>query len=199
MSQHTHTSDDFIGQRQRRIANLNELTKRGISCYPAQSKKDTNHAAVHAEYAELKDATLTLAGRIMKWRKMGKLIFLDLVDETGKIQICIKLDDYQVSVTSSTSGAQRTDQTLLWEELTYLDLYDFVQVTGTLGETQSGEVTLFAQKVVILAKTIRPFPIRLRIKNLAFADGTSTWQYIHQCLTWSREKPGFGRRSVQFF
>jgi lysyl-tRNA synthetase class II len=75
MSQHTHTSDDFIGQRQRRIANLNELTKRGISCYPAQSKKDTNHAAVHAEYAELKDATLTLAGRIMKWRKLLKCYF----------------------------------------------------------------------------------------------------------------------------
>ena len=101
----TPLSDDFIGQRQRRIANLDELTKRGITCYPAQSKKDADHATIHAEYESRKGETLTLAGRIMKWRAMGKLIFADIVDQTGRMQICVRKDAYPSEESNSNPPA----------------------------------------------------------------------------------------------
>ncbi|MEI7652667.1 MAG: amino acid--tRNA ligase-related protein [bacterium] len=196
-------SDDFIGQRQRRIANLDELTKRGITCYPAQSKKDTNHATAHAEYESRKGTTLTLSGRIMKWRTMGKLIFADIVDQTGRMQICVRKDTYpneesnshppaggQVPTNDLTSivndspafakdnnaaviasdakgvaWQSRQNQTLTWEELKFIDLGDFIQVTGLLERTQAGEVTVFANEIVLLSKALRPYPNQIEDKD----------------------------------
>ncbi|MEI6326608.1 MAG: lysine--tRNA ligase [Candidatus Roizmanbacteria bacterium] len=153
-------ADDFIGQRTRRINNLQELKRLGISCYPAQSKKDASNAIVHAEFDKRKGSQITLAGRVMKWRAMGKLIFADIEDATGRMQICIRRDVYPPE-----TNMPRTTQILSWAELKYLDLGDFIQVAGILDKTQAGEVTLFASEIILLSKSIRPYPNKMDDKD----------------------------------
>lgn len=153
-------ADDFIGQRTRRISNLQELRKLGVNCYPAQSKKDISNATAHAEFESRKGNQIVLAGRVMKWRAMGKLIFADIEDATGRIQVCIRKDAYPLE-----SSQPRVSQVLSWSELKYLDLGDFVQVSGTLDKTQAGEITLFASEIVILSKTLRPYPNKMDDKD----------------------------------
>ncbi len=153
-------SDDFIGQRTRRISNLQELKKRGVNCYPAQSKKDISNTTAHAEFESRKGNQLVLAGRVMKWRAMGKLIFADIEDTTGRLQVCIRKDAYPLEC-----AQPRVSQVLSWTELKYLDLGDFIQVAGTLDKTQAGEITLFASEIVLLSKALRPYPNKMEDKD----------------------------------
>jgi lysyl-tRNA synthetase class 2 len=121
---------------------------------------------------------------------MGKLIFADIEDTTGKMQICIRRDEYpreapssklqapnnsQVPIANDTSAEAKSDastaqqsrsnQVLSWSELKYLDLGDFIQVAGTLDKTQAGEITLFASEIVLLSKALRPYPNKMDDKD----------------------------------
>jgi lysyl-tRNA synthetase class 2 len=159
-------SDDFIGQRQRRIENLGALKSRGIDPYPAQSQKDEQNAVVIQHYSRYEKKTLSLTGRLNNARSMGKIIFMDLHDASGRIQVCVKKDAYPQSPTHDTANLR--DQTLTWDELAFLDTGDFVQAEGMISKTNSGEITLFASSIKILAKTIRPLPNTIERKEDRF-------------------------------
>ncbi|EKD85485.1 MAG: hypothetical protein ACD_38C00013G0002 [uncultured bacterium] len=129
-----------LGQlKQTRINKLESLTKRGIDPYPGKvSRKHLiadarKHTGKHVE----------IAGRIVAWRGHGKLNFLDLADETGKIQIAFKTD------------LLNTEQLSLIE---LLDLGDLVAVQGQVNKTVAGEITVFVKNFQILTKTLRPLP-----------------------------------------
>lgn len=148
-------SDDLIGQRTRRIQNLHELQKLGVQCYPAQSKKDTANKFVKDNFIEYEDKYITLAGRIVKWRSMGKIIFAEIEDVSGFIQVLLRKDDLKSSPPDGLS----------WSEVKYLDLFDFIEVNGKIGKTQAGEITLFAENLKLLSKTLRPRPNTLDDKE----------------------------------
>ena len=59
----------------------------------------------------------------------------------------------------------RPNQTLTWDELKFVDLGDFIQVTGLLERTQAGEVTVFANEIVLLSKALRPYPNQIEDKD----------------------------------
>ena len=151
-------SDDLLGQRSRRIESLKKLTELGIPCYPAQSKKEFPNHEIKENYGKHENHNVSLTGRIIKWRSMGKIIFAEIEDSSGPIQICLRRDDIK---SSPPTG-------LGWAELKLLDLFDFIEVYGKVGKTQSGEVTIFAENVKILSKTLRPRPNTLDDKESKF-------------------------------
>jgi len=87
------TSSDLIGQRNQRIKNRNKLRELGINPYPSSAKKDVLNSKVNDHFDTYAGKDHTLAGRLVSKREHGKLIFGDLQDESGIIQIAIKKDE----------------------------------------------------------------------------------------------------------
>src|SRR5262249_34263977 len=86
---------------------------------------------------------LRAAGRVMSYRKMGKLRFIDLADRTGRIQIMV--------------GQKQVDEAS-WQVVDLIDLGDLIGVTGRLGRTKVGELTIFAEQLHYQAKSFLPHP-----------------------------------------
>jgi len=124
---------------------LERLRAAGIDPYPPRSQR-THTATEAAEAVQSgRDAgTVSVAGRVTARRGMGKASFLDLRDGSGRIQVYVK----QESV-----GAESYERILH-----DVDLGDFIGVQGTLFRTKTGEPTVEAQTVIMLAKALRPPP-----------------------------------------
>ncbi|MEX2027883.1 MAG: amino acid--tRNA ligase-related protein, partial [Candidatus Curtissbacteria bacterium] len=125
--------------RQNRLEKLEKIRKLGINPYPAISgKKQDIATALKSDGKEVETA-----GRIMAIRGHGGSSFMDLTDESGKIQLFFSADKL------STVNRQL---------LTLLDIGDFIQVTGKVGKTAAGQVTIFVSDLKLLTKSIRPLP-----------------------------------------
>ena len=86
----TVESSDLAGQRNLRIEKLNKLKQAGFDVFPSQSAKQYSNSEVVSKFEEFNTQTVTLAGRITSLRMHGKLVFMDLTDASGKIQVYIK-------------------------------------------------------------------------------------------------------------
>jgi lysyl-tRNA synthetase, class II len=93
---------------------------------------------------EAQASRVRIAGRVVERRQMGKALFADLRDESGRIQLYFKRD---------ILGPER------FEQLDLLDRGDFLGAEGTVFRTRSGEVTLEAREYQVLAKALRPLPL----------------------------------------
>ena len=87
---------------------------------------------------------VSIAGRLMSIRRMGKASFGHLMDRTGRIQIYIKQDEVK------DNG---------YELFKSLDIGDFIGITGEVFKTRTGEVTVIVREIQLLSKTLRPLPI----------------------------------------
>ncbi|MBQ8917722.1 MAG: lysine--tRNA ligase, partial [Oscillospiraceae bacterium] len=95
------------------------------------------------EFEELEGKQVKVAGRIMSWRTMGKATFMDLHDHTGKIQLYIKLD---------AIGEEN------YQALSEWDIGDIIGVTGEVFRTRRGEISIKAENMILLSKSLRPLP-----------------------------------------
>lgn len=136
--------------RDERIAHLDQLKALGLKPFPAQSTKDQTNQYVVDHYDELEGQSLHLTGRVMSLRHHGQLAFIDLEDESGKIQIYLKGD-----VLEETSSEK---QTIGFEHLGLLDSGDFIQVYGEVTRTKRGQISLMSTRLTMLAKSLRPLP-----------------------------------------
>ena len=131
---------------------LNELRAMGIDPYPA-AEYVTNAFSVDIK-AEFKDDAeprqVSVAGRIMSRRVMGKASFIELQDSKGRIQVYITRDDI-------CPGEDKEMYNTVFKRL--LDLGDFVGIEGTVFRTQMGEISIHATKLTVLAKSLKPLPI----------------------------------------
>ncbi len=131
---------------------LNELRAMGIDPYPA-AEYVTNAFSTDIK-AEFKDEAepkkVSVAGRIMSRRIMGKASFVELQDSKGRIQIYITRDDI-------CPEENKDLYNIVFKRL--LDLGDFIGIEGFVFRTQTGEVSIHAQKLTVLAKSLRPLPI----------------------------------------
>ncbi len=151
------TADDLIGQRKRRLEKLAKLRELGINPYPAKAKKDYANQEVVANFAKFSGKKITVAGRIISWRAHGKLVFVDILDDSGKLQLFLSQNKLQEEPESGF---------LNWESLELLDNGDFVEATGLVIKTTRGEVSLETEKIRLLAKSLRPIPQKLENKEL---------------------------------
>ena len=131
---------------------LNELRAMGIDPYPA-AEYVTNAFSIDIK-AEFKDDAeprqVSVAGRIMSRRVMGKASFIELQDSKGRIQVYITRDDI-------CPGEDKEMYNTVFKRL--LDLGDFVGIEGTVFRTQMGEISIHATKLTVLAKSLKPLPI----------------------------------------
>ena len=131
---------------------LQELKNIGINPYPAEEYEVTAYSnEVLASFQD--DAPrreVSLAGRVMGKRIMGKASFLELQDAEGRIQIYISRDEL-------CPGEDKTIYNSLVKKL--LDFGDFIGVKGYIFRTQMGEISIHADQITFLAKSLRPLPI----------------------------------------
>ncbi|MEZ6017358.1 MAG: lysine--tRNA ligase [Planctomycetota bacterium] len=131
-----------------RLAKLEAMRAAGVDPYPARGVDATPTADLHAAAGTAAapgpsvGTTVTIAGRLMGLRDFGKLVFFPLQDRTGRLQV----------------GLQRDRLAEWWPQRKWLDGGDLVGVTGELGFTQKGELTLWATEVKLLSKAVAPPP-----------------------------------------
>lgn len=147
-----------------RLEKLEELRAEGIEPYPTRAERTHTSAQIISEFeAAEKEATEgetpevagTLAGRIRASRPMGKLIFAHIEDGDGKIQLFFRVNEV---------GQDMID---FFNEM--FDLGDFIQATGTMMRTRTGEATLLVRDFKLLAKSVTPLPAA---KDETLEDGT---------------------------
>jgi len=131
---------------------LNELRAMGIEPYPA-AEYITNAFSTDIK-TEFKDEDeprlVSIAGRMMSRRVMGKASFIELQDSKGRIQVYITRDDI-------CPEEDKEMYNTVFKRL--LDLGDFIGIEGFVFRTQMGEISIHAKKLTVLAKSIKPLPI----------------------------------------
>jgi lysyl-tRNA synthetase class 2 len=133
--------EDIISHRKKKLDNL---AAAGIDPFPSVTERTHSNKEVLEQFDALDGKQVTLVGRVRSMRGMGKLLFLHIDDGSGRIQVLLKSDD--VGVEKFTSFVDN------------FDLGDFVQATGNLFVTKTGEKTLQANEYKMLAKSLRPLP-----------------------------------------
>ena len=131
-----------------RIEKLHKIEKLGINPYPYKFEVKNFSDNILREYSKLKEGgksnnKVTLAGRIITLRPMGKIAFGHLQDQKGKIQFFI--NDKEI-------GKKE------FELFNLLDLGDIIGVQGTIFRTKAGEITILVKKLELLTKSLRPLP-----------------------------------------
>ncbi len=142
--------------RREALAAIREL---GIDPYPAQAFDVSHHAAdLHRDFdgTEGTFTEVSLAGRIMSRRVMGKASFAELQDSSGRMQIYVSRDDI-------CPDENKDLYNKLFKKL--LDIGDFVGVKGYMFTTKLGEKTLRVEEFTFLSKSLRPLPIVKRVTN----------------------------------
>jgi lysyl-tRNA synthetase class 2 len=142
-----------------RLQKLAELKAEGVEPYPTRAQRTHTSAQATAEFEaaekEGMEVKATLTGRIRALRAMGKLTFAHIEDGYGKIQLFFRINEI---------GPERME---FFNRM--FDIGDFVQASGTMMRTRTGEVTLLVQDFQLLAKSISPLPAD---KDVTQPDGT---------------------------
>ncbi|MDZ7845511.1 MAG: lysine--tRNA ligase [Owenweeksia sp.] len=142
-------------QELQRRESLKKIREAGIDPYPAAEYKISHTAqAVNEGYEATPDdqqfEALTLAGRLMIKRIMGKASFAELMDHTGRVQLYLNRD----VLCPEEDKSMYND---IFKK--HLDIGDFIGVEGRVFKTRMGETTVEVQKLTLLSKTLRPLPI----------------------------------------
>ena len=136
-----------IGRRQ----SLQELRSMGIDPYPA-AEFPTNafSTEIKENFKDDEEREVTIAGRMMSRRVMGKASFAELQDSKGRIQVYITRDDI-------CPGENKDLYNNVFKRL--LDIGDFIGVKGKVFRTQTGEISVHASELKLLSKSLKPLPI----------------------------------------
>ncbi len=136
--------------RDERLRKLEELKKLGINPYPATASRTHHMDEVTANFEKLEKKPATVAGRIVAIRKFGKLAFIVLKDDSGKLQLFLK----EASVEPTNSAKSQ----ISLEHLNLLDPGDFIEAKGKVIKSQTGEISLEVASLRLLSKSLRPMP-----------------------------------------
>lgn len=155
---------DLSEQEIVRRNSLDEMRQLGIDPYPAALY------ATNAYSKEIKESfkddvpekrQVSVAGRIMGRRIMGKASFVELQDAEGRIQIYISRDDL-------CPDENKDLYNIVFKKL--LDIGDFIGITGYVFRTQMGEISIHAESLTVLSKSLRPLPV-VKVKDGVTYDG----------------------------
>lgn len=143
----TDLSEQEIIRRQ----SLDEMRAMGINPYPAAEYVTNAYSVeIKANFSDEEKRQVSIAGRIMSRRIMGKASFVELQDSQGRIQIYITRDDIATEECPEMYNS-------VFKKM--LDIGDFIGIKGFVFRTQMGEVSIHAQELTVLAKSIKPLPI----------------------------------------
>ena len=134
----------MVDQVRIRREKLAQLQQEGQNPF-AQTKFEftSNSAEIKKNFEQMEGKEVSVSGRLMTKRGMGKVMFCDLQDAAGRIQIYLKIDEMDEA---------------MFERCRKLDIGDIVGVHGDVFRTQRGEISVRAHEVVLLAKALLPLP-----------------------------------------
>ena len=132
--------------RAERLKKLDILKAAGMEAYPADSHRDTSNEGALAVFDDLEKSAkkIHLGGRVMSLRGQGGIMFADLFDGTGRMQLVLQKADINEKTFDLFANA--------------VDIGDFVEASGTMFKTKRGERSLKVQKWRMLAKSLLPMP-----------------------------------------
>lgn len=141
-------SEQEIGRREALV----RLREMGIEPYPAAEYPVNAYSAeIKATYKDGEEPReVCIAGRMMSRRVMGKASFAEIMDSKGRIQVYITRDDI-------CPGEDKDLYTKVFRKL--LDLGDFIGIKGYVFRTQTGEISVHARELTLLAKSVKPLPV----------------------------------------
>ena len=144
-------SKDFSEQELVRRDSLKKLSDLGINSYPAELF-DVNNSSqnIKKNFKEGDVLPVSIAGRIMSRRIMGKASFVELQDSHGKIQLYVNRDEM-------CEGEDKTMYNQVFKRL--LDIGDIIGVTGNVFITKVGEISIMVKSLKVLSKSLRPLPL----------------------------------------
>ena len=161
-----------------RRESLQKMRDMGINPYPADEYVVTGYSTeIKATFEDdNQDAEwyngkpVRIAGRLMSRRIMGKASFIELQDSKGRIQVYVSRDDIQAPTPEGETATTVEQQmyNVVFKKL--LDIGDFIGIEGFTFRTQMGEISVHAQKLTVLAKSLRPLPI-VKYKDGVAYDG----------------------------
>jgi lysyl-tRNA synthetase class 2 len=143
----TNTLSEIRNVRLGKAAALRSL---GLNPYPSRSRRTHYAQAILDDFPGHDGKPVTVAGRLMSWRKQGALAFGHVQDQSGRIQLFLRRQLVQAT------GA--ADGTLGYTDLNLLDMGDVVEATGKVMKTERGEVSVLVESLRLLTKAIRPLP-----------------------------------------
>ncbi len=145
--------EKYTEQEQARRNSLNELIDMGYNPYPAEEFKITATSKdIKENYHSEKNnfQNVSLAGRIMSRRIMGKASFVELKDFKGRIQLYLNRDEI-------CEGEDKSMYNKVFKKL--LDIGDIIGVEGSVFKTKVGEISIMVKNIKVLSKSIKPLPI----------------------------------------
>lgn len=175
-AQQSQNGGDLLQVRRDKLAALQE---QGCDPFEVTVYDRTSCAKdVVENFEELENKTVSVAGRIMSKRGKGKVAFIDIHDRSGKIQIFAKIDDLGEDVYKGM---------LKW------DIGDIIGVEGFVFRTRVGEISIHAQKVTLLSKSLLPLPEKYH--GLKDTDLRYRQRYVDMIMN-PEVKDTFIKRSV---
>lgn len=147
------TNQELSEQEIVRRNSMEALRQLGINPFPAAEFPVTGHTVEIKENfrdEEEPKREVAVAGRIMSRRIMGKASFMELQDADGRIQVYVSRDDL-------CPGEDKDLYNVVFKKL--LDIGDFIGVKGYVFRTKTGEISIHAQELTVLGKSLRPLPI----------------------------------------
>lgn len=131
-------------QKQIRVDKLKALQAEGKDPFEITLATQTHHSdEIKADFEALENQEVVIAGRIMTWRDMGKANFIDVQDRNGRIQAYVRMNDV---------GEEEFREFKTW------DIGDIVEVKGFVFKTRTGEISVHAQSLRLLSKSLLPLP-----------------------------------------
>jgi lysyl-tRNA synthetase class 2 len=143
-------TNPLIDIRHGRLAKASSLRSIGLNPYPSRSGRTHYAKTILTDFARLEGQTVTVAGRLMSWRKQGALAFAHVQDQTGRLQLFLRRN--LVQPTDKNTGC------LGYAETNMLDLGDIIEATGKVVRTERGEISVLVERLRLLTKALRPLP-----------------------------------------
>lgn len=133
-----------------RINKAQSLRELGLNPFPSKSHRTHFTQELLGNFETLNGQHVTVAGRLMSWRKQGGLAFGHIQDATGRIQLFLKRQNVQ--------PASKENGNIGFAEFNLIDLGDIVEASGTLMRTERGEISVLVDRLSIIGKAFRPLP-----------------------------------------
>ena len=138
--------------RDERLRKLEALKKLGVNPYPATAERTHALADITRRFTELEGKPVSVVGRIQNIRKFGKIAFVVIKDASGELQLFLAAD--------KVKALQAENSQLGFDQLSLLDSGDFVQATGNVIKTKTGELSIEVEQLRLLTKSLRSMPTK---------------------------------------
>lgn len=163
---------------------LQELKAKNINPYPAESVRTHMIGDLQEKYKELENGqeveeVAEITGRVFAWRTGGKVSFVDVRDESGKMQLFVSLNKL---------GAE------VYEDLRLFDIGDIIGARGNVKRTNRGELSLHVDKITLLSKSLKPLPEKFH----GLTDKETIYRKRYLDLIMNEESRELFRKRSQF-